>query len=128
MLQHIESHSKRVVQQVKRREEHLLKKLIIPVIAVRHICGHKSQLVLQTLYAVAVAPHNLPYIGILFMRHNAGACGKLIGKLYECKVVAHIHTAVCSKFVKGVGHLSHCGCNKALALSATHLCSYGVVV
>ena len=62
------------------------------------------------------------------MRHDTGACGTIVGQLYECKVLTAEHAGIKGQFAdgtcyagKGKGHVAFC-------LAASHLCINHIVV
>ena len=62
------------------------------------------------------------------MRHDAGACGAVIGQLDEPEVLAVVHAGVKSQTAYGGGNRCQCISYVTLHLAACHLGIYHVVV
>ena len=78
IVKHIYCHAQTAVHQFELREQDILEKLEIPVVAVRHIAAQHCDFRLCSHDSVAVPSHDLPYVRILFVRHDAGACSQLV--------------------------------------------------
>ena len=94
IAEHISGHFQTIVHQIEGGEQYVFEKLEVTVVAVRHIAANQGDFIFAGYDSVAVAPYDLPYVRILFMRHDAGACSKLVGKGDEAVVGAHIHRTV----------------------------------
>ncbi len=107
VLQHIVCHEQTLVHQFEGREKYVLEQLEITVIPVRHVAAQQADFIFSGHYPVAIATHYLPYVRVLLMWHDAGACGKLIREFYETIIRTHIHAAVCREFVERERYGSH---------------------
>ena len=70
---------------IESRQEYLLDKLHVAEVAAWQIVRDQRYLLRDGLDAVAFGTRQFKDIGVLFVRHNAGARGTVIGQLYESK-------------------------------------------
>ncbi len=86
-----------------------------------HIGGHQRDLVGQALQAITVSPYQLPYVGVLFVRHDARAGGQFIGVGDKAVVAGEVHAVVCRQLIEGGGDIGHALCKDPLGLTPSHL-------
>ena len=98
------------MHELEGREEDILQELEFAVVAVRHVAAEHADLVLCCHDPVTVASHDLPYVRVLLVRHDARAGGKLVREFYEAVIRAHVHTAVCGELVESQRNRSHRRC------------------
>ena len=100
-------HEETFVHEFEGREEDVLEKLELAMVAVGHIAAEHGDLAFCRHDSVAVSSHDLPYVGILLVRHDAGTCRELIRESDEAVVRTHVHAAVGSKLVECQRYCSH---------------------
>ena len=71
VLKHILCHKQALVHLLKAREKNIFQQLVIPVVAVSHVGGHKAYLIWKALDSVADTSEDLPYIGVFLVWHDA---------------------------------------------------------
>ena len=76
VLKHIQAHRQALLDGVDGREEGVLEQLEVAVVAVGQVGRHLGDGGFCTLDSVGLGPHNLPYIRVFLVRHDAAAGGQ----------------------------------------------------
>lgn len=85
---------------VKGRKEHFLDFLQVAEVAARQVVHHQRNLLWQGLQLVAAGADELKHVGVLLVRHNAGAGRTFVGQLDKSEVLRVEQAGV-------EGHLGH---------------------
>ena len=127
VLQHVVRHLQALVHQLQGGEEDVLEQLPVTVVAVGHVAAQQGDLVLAGQDPVALAAQDLPHVGVLLVRHDAGARGQLVREVDEAEVGAHVHAAVGSEFIERQRNAAYRGSDGTLGAAPLHLCGDAVV-
>ena len=87
-------HAQTVEQFVESRQEYFFDNLQVAEITHGQIVHHQRDLLGETLQLVRLRTDELEDIGVLLMRHNAGASGAFLGKFYKTEVLTIEHAGI----------------------------------
>ena len=128
LINNVGRHLQAVLQFAKGRQEDLLDDLQVAEVAHGEVVHDERHLLRQRLELVALGADEFKHIGVLLVRHNAGACRTLLGKLHEREVLRVEQAGVEGHLGDGASDGGDGETYVALHLATTHLGIDDVVV
>ncbi|CCZ88684.1 unknown [Phocaeicola plebeius CAG:211] len=127
-LHDVSSHLQAVFQFLKGRKEHFLDNLKVTEITGRKVVHNHHNLLRKGLNLVAFGTGQLKHVGILLVRHDAGAGGTFIGQLHKAEVLTTEHAGIERHLRQCSGDGSQRKRYIAFHLATTHLGIHHIVI